>query len=42
MADYLLLYRKKMFKVNSDSQLWKFSDKHNKDNTLFYVKKFIK
>jgi hypothetical protein len=25
-----------------DSQLWKFSDKHNRDNTLFYLKKIIK
>ena len=25
-----------------DSQLWKFSVKHNRDNTLFYIKKFIK
>ena len=25
-----------------DSQIWKFSVKHNRDNTLFYIKKFIK
>jgi hypothetical protein len=25
-----------------DSQLWKFSDKHNRDNTLFYLKRIIK
>jgi len=25
-----------------DSQIWKFSVKHNRDNTLFYLKKFIK
>tara|TARA_B110000046_G_C13001024_1_gene402139 strand:+ start:92 stop:733 length:642 start_codon:yes stop_codon:yes gene_type:complete len=25
-----------------DSQLWKFSEKYNRDNTLFYIKKFIK
>ena len=25
-----------------DSQLWKFSDKHNRDNTLFYLKKIIR
>lgn len=25
-----------------DSQLWKFSDKHNRDNTLIYLKKIIK
>ena len=24
-----------------DSQLWKFSDKHNRENTLFYLKKII-
>ena len=24
-----------------DSQLWKFSEKSNRDNTLFYLKKFI-
>ena len=24
-----------------DSQLWKFSDKHNKDNTLSYLIKLI-
>ena len=24
-----------------DSQLWKFSDKHNRDNTLMYLKKLI-
>ena len=23
-----------------DSQLWKFSEKHNRDNTLTYLKKF--
>ena len=25
-----------------DSQLWKFSDEHNRNNTLFYLKKIIK
>jgi len=25
-----------------DSQLWKFSDKHNRNNTLFYLKKIIR
>tara|TARA_B110000037_G_scaffold106047_1_gene123210 strand:- start:2729 stop:3679 length:951 start_codon:yes stop_codon:yes gene_type:complete len=25
-----------------DSQLWKFSDKYNRDNTLFYLKKIIR
>jgi hypothetical protein len=25
-----------------DSQLWKFSEKHNRDNTLLYLKKFIR
>ena len=25
-----------------DSQVWKFSDKHNRDNTLFYLKKIMK
>ena len=25
-----------------DSQLWKFSDKHNRDNTLTYLLKIIK
>jgi hypothetical protein len=25
-----------------DSQIWKFSVKHNRDTTLFYIKKFIK
>ena len=25
-----------------DSQLWKFSEKYNRDNTLFYINKFIK
>ena len=25
-----------------DSQIWKFSVKLNRDNTLFYLKKFIK
>ena len=25
-----------------DSQLWKFSEKHNRDNTLTYLYKFIK
>ena len=24
-----------------DSQLWKFSEKHNRDNTLMYLKKLI-
>ena len=24
-----------------DSQLWKFSEKHNRDNTLFYINKII-
>ena len=24
-----------------DSQLWKFSEKHNRDNTLMHLKKFI-
>ena len=25
-----------------DSQLWKFSEKHNRDNTLLHLKKIIK
>ena len=25
-----------------DSQLWKFSDKYNRDNTLIYLSKIIK
>ena len=25
-----------------DSQLWKFSTEHNRNNTLFYLKKIIK
>ena len=25
-----------------DSQLWKFSDKYNRDNTLVYLTKIIK
>jgi len=25
-----------------DSQLWKFTEKYNRDNTLFYINKFIK
>lgn len=24
-----------------DSQLWKFSNKYNRDNTLFYLKKLL-
>ena len=31
-----------MLRFYLDSQLWKFSEKHNRDNTLLHLTKFIK